>query len=139
MRGKNMKVICCVLICLILLTSLTGCVHETYGYYFHFYTNEKQGKIVVEPNFNPTIYLCKDVDMCDLDCNNDSHLVCLRGGKRGSRELTFIAIPNEGYQVKEWILNGEVVQGNKSNVITVTVSYKDDYNGVISVRFELVE
>ena len=77
--------------------------------------------------------------MCDLDCNNGSHLVCLRGGKRGSRELTFIAIPNEGYQVKEWILNGEVVQGNKSNVITVTVSYKDDYNGVISVRFELVE
>lgn len=121
------------------LISLNGCTHETYGYYFHFYTNEEQGKIMVEPDFNPTVYLCKDVDMCDLDCDDNSYLVCLHGGKEGSRELTLVAIPNDGYKVKEWLFNGHVVKGNKSNELTITVSYKDNYNGVISVRFELAE
>lgn len=136
-----MKVICCFLICLMLLTSLSGCIHETYGYYFHFYANEEQGKINIniKPDFNPTVYLCKDVDMCELDCVDNSYLVCLRGGKQGSRELTFVAIPNEGYQVKEWVLNGQVVEGNKSNELTVTVSYQDNYNCIVSVRFELAD
>jgi hypothetical protein len=58
------------------------------------------------------------------------------GGKMGSRELTFIATPNEGYQVKEWLFNGKIVEGNKTNSYKVIVSSEQNYCGVISVRFE---
>ena len=52
--------------------------------------------------------------------------------------MTFLAIPDEGYQVKEWIFNGKVVEGNKTNTYTAEVSKKENYNGVIEVVFEKI-
>jgi hypothetical protein len=62
----------------------------------------------------------------------------LLGGKKGSRELTFIASPDEGYQVKEWLFNGKIVEGNKTNSYKAIVSSEQNYIGVISVRFEAI-
>ena len=118
---------------------LVGCIHETYGYHFHFYVDGGNGTISIEttPSFNPDVILCSDSgDMCSLNCSENSYYVCLHGGKNGSRELTFIATPDVGYQVKEWTFNGEKVLDNKTNLYTATVSSKENYNGVISVVFE---
>lgn len=118
---------------------LTGCIHETYGYQFHFYVDGGNGTISIEttPSFNADVKLCSESgDMCSLNCSENSYYVCLHGGKNGSRELTFIATPAIGYQVKEWTFNGEQVLDNKTNLYTAKVSNKENYNGVISVVFE---
>jgi hypothetical protein len=60
----------------------------------------------------------------------------MMGNKRGAATLTFVAIPEAGYQVQEWSFNGEVVEGNKTNMYTATVSHKEKYNAVITVKFE---
>lgn len=93
--------------------------------------------IKTTPSFNPDVRLCSEAgDMCSLNCSENSYYVCLHGGKKDSRELTFIATPNDGYQVKKWTFNGEKVLDNETNFYTATVSNKDNYNGVISVVFE---
>ena len=121
---------------------LVGCVHSTYGYQFHFYVDGGNGTIKIETSssFNPDVKLCKDVeDMCTLDCVEESYFIELNGGEKGSREITFIATPNMGYQVKEWLFNGEIVDGNKTNSYTAIVTSEEDYVGVIAVRFEEIE
>ena len=121
---------------------LVGCVHSTYGYQFHFYVDGGNGTIKIETSssFNPDVKLCKDVeDMCTLDCVEESYFIELNGGEKGSREITFIATPNMGYQVKEWLFNGEIVEGNKTNSYTAIVTSEEDYVGVIAVRFEEIE
>lgn len=121
---------------------LVGCVHSTYGYQFHFYVDGGNGTIKIETSssFNPDVKLCKNVeDMCTLDCVEESYFIKLNGGKKGSREITFIATPNMGYQVKEWLFNGEIVDGNKTNSYTAIVTSEEDYVGVIAVRFEEIE
>jgi hypothetical protein len=60
-------------------------------------------------------------------------------GKKGWRELTFIASPDEGYQVKEWLFNGKIVEGIKINSYKAIVSSEQNYCGVISVRFEAIQ
>src|SRR5574344_1161669 len=118
---------------------LVGCVHSTYGYQFHFCVDGGNGTISIETSssFNPDVKLCIDVeDMCELDCTEESYFVELNGGKNGSREITFIATPNTGYRVKEWLFNGEIVDGNKTNSFTAIVTSEEDYVGVIAVRFE---
>ena len=52
--------------------------------------------------------------------------------------MTLIAIPNEGYKVKEWIFNGESVVENDSLIFTAKVDSKLNYNGVIVVKFEKI-
>ena len=121
---------------------LVGCVHSTYGYQFHFYVDGGNGTIKIETSssFNPDVKLCKDVeDMCELDCNEESYFVELNGGENGRREITFIASPNTGYQVKEWLFNGEIVESNKTNSYTAIVTNEEDYVGVIAVRFEEIK
>ena len=118
---------------------LVGCVHSTYGYQFHFCVDGGNGTISIETSssFNPDVKLCIDVeDMCELDCTEESYFVELTGGENGSREITFIATPNTGYRVKEWLFNGEIVDGNKTNSFTAIVTSEEDYVGVIAVRFE---
>ena len=56
----------------------------------------------------------------------------------GEGELTFIAIPKEGYRVKEWVFNEKVVEGNNTDTFTAKVSSDLNYKGVIAVRFEKV-
>ena len=118
---------------------LVGCVHSTYGYQFHFYVDGGNGTIKIDTSssFNPDVKLCKNVEyMCTLDCVEESYFIELNGGEKGSREITFIATPNTGYQVKEWLFNGEIVEGNKTNSYTAIVTSEEDYVGVIAVRFE---
>ena len=100
------------------------------------------GTISVEtsPSFNPNVELCKDAeDLCTLDCPEESYFVTLFGGEKGSREITFNATPNTGYQVKEWVFNGEIVEGNKTNSYTAIVTSEENYVGVIAVRFEEIK
>lgn len=121
---------------------LVGCVHSTYEYQFHFYVDGGKGTISVEtsPSFNPNVELCKDAeDLCTLDCTEESYFVTLFGGEKGSREITFNATPNTGYQVKEWVFNGEIVEGNKTNSYTAIVTSEENYIGVIVVRFEEIK
>ena len=118
---------------------LVGCVHSTYGYQFHFYVDGGNGTIKIETSssFNPDVKLCKDVeDMCTLDCVEESYFIELNGREKGSREITFIATPNTGYQVKEWLFNGKIIESNKTNSYTAIVTSEEDYVGVIAVRFE---
>ena len=129
-------IICMFLFCL----TITGCIHKTYGYQFHFYVNGSNGTISIEttPSYDLDVRLCSETDMCSLNCPEVSYYVCLHGGKNSSRKLTFIATPDAGYQVKEWTFNGKTVIGNESNFFTAIVSSKDNYNGVVSVIFEKI-
>ena len=118
---------------------LVACVHETCGYQFHFYVDGGNGTISIEStsSFVVEAKLCAEVgEMCSLNCSPNSYFVSLHSGKNCSRELTFIATPDAGYQVKEWTFNGELVVGNKTNSYTATVSNKENYTGIISVVFE---
>ena len=131
---KKINIILCLLSFSLLLI---GCIHETYGYQFHFYVDGGNGTISIETTPSLDFRLCSEAgDMCSLNCSENSYYVCLRGGKNGSRKLTFIATQNDGYQVKEWSFNGEEVLDNKTNFYTATVSSKENYTGVISFIFE---
>jgi hypothetical protein len=117
-----------------------GCAD--YGYSFHFYVDGGNGEITIEttPSYNPSARLCSDDgNLHELECVEGSYHVSLLGGANGFRELTFIAIPNEGYQVKEWLFNGEIVEGNNTTSYKARVSSEENYYGVISVRFEAIQ
>ncbi len=116
----------------------SGC--SDYGYQFHYSVIGGNGEITVEDEaFLRKVNLCNEGPWCELGCPENSHVINRLGGKKGSHELTFIAIPNEGYQVKEWLFNGEIVEGNKTNSYKAKVSSEQDYNGVIAVRFEAIQ
>ena len=128
-----------IIILMVMFFILTGCKTKEYGYYFHFSVEGGNGTISVEtsPSFNPTIKKCKDTNgMCELDCSGDSYFVRLIGKKDGKRQLTFIAIPDEGFEVSEWTFNGKVVKDNQTNIYTAEVTSEDNYNGVIKVSFK---
>ena len=125
---------------LAVVTLLFSCVFvgcTDYGYTFHYRVDGENGAIEIEKDvgFQPSKDLCKD-SWCELGCPENSYYFQAMGNKRGTSSLTFIAIPEEGYQVKEWRFNGEVVEGNQTNTYTASVSYKDAYTGVITVKFE---
>lgn len=118
------------------LSLFAGC--SDYSYQFHFSVIEGNGEITIENEISARrVKLCSDeAQWCKLECADNSHIAMLLGGKKGYRKLTFIATPNEGYQVKEWLFNGKVVDGNKTNSYTATVTSEHNYNGVIAVVFE---
>ena len=114
-----------------------GCVD--YGYDFHFSVIDGNGEITVENEaWLRNVKLCSETSMCDLECSENSRVISCLGNKKGN-ELTFIAIPDEGYQVKEWIFNGEIVEGNKTTSYKAKVTSEQNYYGVISVRFEAIQ
>ncbi len=117
----------------------TGC--SDYGYEFHFDVDGGNGDITIENEISARrVKLCSDEShWCKLECSDSSHIAMLLGGKNGSRELTFIATPNEGYQVKEWLFNGEIVEGNKTTSYKAIVTSGHNYYGVIAVRFEPIQ
>lgn len=136
---KSIKLFVMVVMLALSMGLFTGCVKEDYGYFFHFYVDEDNGAIKIETtsSFNPRVQLCSDdKNLHELECVDGSQYTMLLGGKDGYRELTFIATPNEGYQVKEWIFNGQIIDGNKTNSYKAKVSYEHNYHGVIAVRFE---
>ena len=99
-----------------------GCTD--YGYEYHFSVVGENGTIVIigiGSDLNPLII--------------DESPFLARGGKgRNGREFT--AIPDDGFQVKEWRLNDDVITGNKSNVCKVEVT---EYVNYITVEFEPIK
>lgn len=77
-------------------------------------------------------------DINKLNIESHAAKVAKIRAKNSYRELTLIAIPNEGYKVKEWIFNGESVVENDSLIFTAKVDSKLNYNGVIVVKFEKI-
>ena len=131
-KRKSVKTILIITIALMLIVSLFAFVGCTdYGYIFYFSVEEGEGELTMPLDSAPTIHECKDQE--------NMYEVYLRGGKKGYRELTFIAIPAEGYQVKEWVFNGEVVEGNKTDTFVARVTSDMGYSGVIAVRFEKIQ
>ena len=49
------------------------------------------------------------------------------------KDIVFTAVPDEGYQVKEWTVDGQLVADNKSNTLTVTNVTADV---TVTVEFE---
>ena len=136
-----MKKLFVVFMSLMFIMFLTGCKNNGCKYNFHFRVEEGNGEIKIQTSssFNPKVNLCKEMeDMCELNCSEETYLVSLLGAKNSYRELTLIAIPNEGYKVKEWIFNGESVVENDSLIFTAKVDSKLNYNGVIVVKFEKI-
>ena len=111
--SKNKAVIILIVILTLAMSfMLAGC--KDYGYRFHCRVIGGNGEIVPEESS-----WIEAAELCG----------CI---------MTFLAIPDEGYQVKEWIYNGKVVEGNKTNTYTANVTKKDNYNGVIEVVFEKI-
>ena len=134
-----MKKIILLLLCLFFMVSISGCQNISYGYKFHYYVDEGEGRIVFPHPFNPIVTRCKDAGpMCELSCPSNSYLISLSGGKYGNPSVTFIAVPEEGYRVKEWLFNGEIIVGNNTDIYTAVVTRDTNYNGVIAIRFEKI-
>ena len=135
------------LLFVIILFSITifGCnkvICELYGYKFHFSVAEGEGELIAKTTYGEEFidYIrCSDSPYCDLGCGENSYYVKCFGAKTGDAQVVFTAIPKEGYKVKEWTFNGKLVEGNKTNTYTATVTDKDKYKGVITVKFEKIE
>lgn len=140
--NKNIIVLFIILIMLLTLSFvLPSCVD--YGYSFLFRVVGGNGEITTEDSDWLTMAeLCNNDKYeswpCELDCPEGSQVILTLGNKKSSCAITFLAIPDEGYQVKEWLYNGKVVEGNKTNIYTAIVTSKDNYNGVIEVVFEKI-
>ena len=136
--SKNKAVIILIVILTLSLSfMLVGC--SDYGYSFHFRVVGGNGEITAEnSNLLTSAELCNESVFCELDCPEGSYVISRLGNKKGTGPITFLAIPDEGYQVKEWLYNGKVVEGNKTNTYTAIVTNKDNYNGVIEVVFEKI-
>jgi hypothetical protein len=102
-----------------------GCKND-YGYEYHFSVIGENGTISYR-RWDATKYEWQYYETSPLE---------MRGGKEGSHNLEFIAAPSEGFQVKEWRYNDEIVEGNTSNSFTTgVVNYKNP-KITITVEFE---
>ena len=76
---------------------------------------------------------------CGYDCPENSKYIALRGRTKINRDLHFEAIPDDGYKVKEWIVNGQIIEDNVSNLFTINIVYDGDCEPtIIKVRFEKI-
>ena len=133
--------LCCIIVFSGGLCSMPSCLIPyvacvDYGYDFHYLVEGGNGKIEIEKRSKPNV-LCKDAS-CESNCPENSYYFHCRGAK-GGRSVVFTAIPNEGYQVKEWRFNGKIVEGNKMNSFEAIVTRKDNYQGFIVVVFEPIQ
>ena len=111
--------------------------HEGVCHYIHhFYVDGGHGELIVEEKFANFVRSCEEyptnLGTCPSNCKHWGGF----GAPGGYREATYTAIPDEGYIVKEWLYNGEIVEGNKTNLYTARVTSENEYNGVIVVRFK---
>ena len=63
--------------------------------------------------------------------------IILIGGKNGGFNLEFVATPDEGYRVKQWTINGQIVEGNNTNIFWC--GYVRSNETVVTVEFMLEE
>ena len=100
-----------------------GCTDAIYEY--HFYVKGK--------NENGELYAVRGEELI----NSYDSPVLLKGSGKVGTTMDFIAVPDEGYQVKQWTCNFEVI---KENINTyVAHGEKDEYIMVITVEFEPIE
>lgn len=140
LKSKFTKLFLILGVILFSIVGVVGCSNNGYGYFFHFDVEGGNGIIQIYDSISEnSIWRCCDEDnpICELNCSSSSRVAKLLGGKKGSRTMTFIAIPDEGYVVKEWKFNEKIVDGNKTNSFVAEVTSGQGYNGVIVVKFEL--
>lgn len=82
---------------------------EEDGYYFVFYYENTYENGTLSADSNNSIWISE----------NSCWRIKIRGSKEGNEFVKFFAEPNEGYQVKAWLCNGEVVEGIKTNTYSV--------------------
>ena len=119
--------------------SLTSC--SDYGYEFHFAVINGNGNLTVHhPTIdveNLYIELCSEAGPYhNYHCPEGSHVFYMMGGKSSSFEFTFVAEPNEGYEVKQWLFNNDIVVDNTTNSFLAKVSRSTSRQGFIAVEFE---
>lgn len=116
------KIIYLGVILVMCLGILSACVD--YGYEFHFSVVGGNGTIVYRWRVSP-----------DSEWHEFPSPVMKLGNKKG-HQIELTAFPDDGYQVKEWTCDGNVVEGNKSNSFTaIAIDYK--HNKVtVTVEFE---
>ncbi len=114
-----MKKIVLFLTVLFVLSTATAC--SDYEYNYNFSVQGGNGKLYA---------ICGDKEIYESP-------IVLMGGKRGNHQLKFIAVPDEGFQVKQWIYNGKIAEDYKLESFTTGLVSYNDYISV-SVEFELV-
>lgn len=127
MKKTVTRIIALAVVLFTCLGFLSACID--YGYEFHFSVVGVNGTIVHRWWDSPA-----------SKWRERSSPVIVRGGKKASKEyqyqLGLTAIPDDGYQVKQWTCDGEIVVGNKSNsFIAISADYTN-YRAVITVEFE---
>ena len=113
---KGRKILLLTVMIVISVALLGACLD--YGYTFHYSVTGGNGTL------KPTR-------------GGDTSPVTLRGGRKG-QQLKFIATPDEGYRVKQWTFNGEVVEGNKTEVFVAQAKNRNQPNVTVTVEFEPV-
>lgn len=100
--NKNNRIVITLIIIMTLTLSfiLAGCVD--YGYFFHYRVVGGNGEITTEnSNLVKSAELCNESVFCELDCPENSYVISRLGNKKSTGPITFLAIPDKGYQVKE--------------------------------------
>lgn len=119
----------CLVLVLVMCCMLTSCdnfIKRDYGYVFHFVVVGGNGRVVVR-YWHSTLYEWKEIESP----------IEMLGGEKGQRiELT--AIPDEGYQVKQWTCNGDIVENNKTNTMLVR-AVNPEQVFAITVEFEPID
>lgn len=113
---------CLLLIAFIIIVENRLLACSDYAYEFYYEITGENGSLVafewdgsepVDSSFSPIVF---------------------EGGKKGSYSVEFLAIPEEGYKVKEWVCNGEIVTGNKTNIFVAELLSPGKI--YVSVEFE---
>lgn len=101
--------------------SLIQCVD--YGFEYYFSVKGGNGRIFVE---------------LDEEHTESSPVYLLCGKTSYSHDVTFTALPDEGYKVKEWTCNGKVVDGNYTNTYNTGRIKCENYKMYVTVEFEAI-
>ncbi|MBR2138289.1 MAG: hypothetical protein IJ966_03205 [Bacilli bacterium] len=106
----------------------------------HYYVDGTGGNLICLDLNDTEAPSCKHY--CSYGCPKNSHYISVNGN--GSTPLKtnilFKAIPDEGYKIKNWILNEQVVEDKKDNVFEVYVNSEESTNAIIlKVEFETIE
>ena len=136
-------ILCCIIVFSGGLCSMPSCIISClglgeYGYKYHYMVEGGNGDIYYARRQQQDKILCKE-SSCYLNCPENSYFLSFLGRKKGGLEIEFVAIPDEGYQVKEWRINGKIIEGNKTNACAAYLSYKDKYNCIVVVVFEPIQ
>lgn len=119
---------CLLSVALVILLLLSGCLMcacVDYGYTYYFSVEGGNG----------TISMFAD----DKLFESDNSPVQLLGGRKGIQQFAFLATPSEGYKVKQWTCDGQVVRGNTTVIYMCGKLTPNKAEVHITVEFEPIE